>query len=119
MSDVSELERKRKTELFKKHILGERAEAETAEEKAATFARLVAGKTPKKSKPVEIQKNPFDEMKDFMRDPFGSKDWAKSKELKKAPVSESQDMIEMVIAEPSEEELQKFWASRSDEDDDI
>lgn len=109
--------RKEKTELFKKVFLGQESPASKADE----FARLVAGDYKKDRKPpAEPKRNrrstpgSYEEMRDFMRDPFDAKGWAASREIKKP---DRPDMIEMVIAEPSEEELQKFWASQPQDDE--
>lgn len=61
-----ELEKKLQKELQR------RANAEKAK-KNELFANMIAGGDGKPSK------SQFDEMRDFMKDPFGAKDWAKSK----------------------------------------
>ena len=116
-AEKKEEERKAKTDLFKKLFLEQEEDLEDSDSKAEMFAKLVAGKgksKPSNNRPSRApQPSSFDEMKDFMRDPFGSKEWAASRQYKRR---EQPEMIEMVIAEPTEEELQAFWASRPADD---
>lgn len=110
-----EEERKSKTELFKRLFLNPE---DSNERKAREFADLVAGNYKRNRQDHEQDlprfASPVDEMRDLMRDPFGTKDWAASREIKKAPKPE---VVDFVLAEPSEEELQAFYASQPPDDE--
>lgn len=71
MADYKDIEDKLKAEIFKRMVAGKKKDTSDDDEDQPTRIKISGG-------PSGSAKD----MRDFLRDPFGSKDWAKSKQMK-------------------------------------